>query len=176
MSNIPINVGAAGENRPKTMGSEGERSPAPRRPGTPETADKRNLSFESVAELHSFLEHRSRQWSMTIRLLEQQRQYLRSIEVQRDDSYRRLAEIMHMVDETFRNLKSATDKEEKAPADLDNLLEKNRKALEQLENIAAALSTNFVCWRSAWGMYAETCQKAKGLRAEMAASEPLTDA
>ena len=176
MSSIPISVAPSGDNRTKTLSPEGDRSSGPRRPGSPEGSDKKNLSFESVAELHSFLEHRSRQWSMTIRLLEQQRQYLRSIEVQRDDSYRRLAEIMHMVDETFRNLKGATDKEEKAPADLESLLEKNRKALEQLENIAAALSTNFVCWRSAWGMYAETCQKAKGLRAEMAASEPLTDA
>lgn len=176
MSSIPISVATAGDNRQKAMGTEVERSSAQRRPDAPQGGDKRNLSFESVAELHSFLEHRSRQWSMTIRLLEQQRQYLRSIEVQRDDSYRRLAEIMHMVEETFRNLKTATDKDEKTPADLESLLEKNRKALEQLENVAAGLSTNFVCWRSAWSMYSETCQKAKGLRAEMAASEPLTDA
>ena len=182
MSTIPITSLAGGQDvRPKQVAPEqsaDRNAPVvPRRPARPEYPEKREVpkNFESVAELHSFLEHRSRQWSMTIRLMEQQRQYLRSVEVQREDNYKKLAEIMDMVVETARTVKSATDREGRTPVDLEAIFEKNRRALDQLENVSVALSTNFLCWRSAWEQYVSTCEKAKGLRAEMAASEPLTD-
>jgi hypothetical protein len=80
-----------------------------------------------------------------------------------------------MVVETARTVKGATDREGRTPVDLEAIFEKNRRALDQLENVSVSLSTNFLCWRSAWEQYVSTCEKAKGLRAEMAASEPLTD-
>jgi hypothetical protein len=191
MSTIPITLSGSSELRVKQSASDQDRQERqnpppmpPRRPARLDFTEKREpmaekrdapANFESVAELHSFLEHRSRQWSMTIRLLEQQRQYLRGIEVQREDGYKKLAEIMEMVVETARNLKSATEKDGRSVAEVEIICEKNRKALDQLENIAVSLSTNFVCWRSAWEQYAQTVDKAKTLRAEMVASESLAD-
>jgi hypothetical protein len=183
MSTIPITSLAGGQDvRPKQVAPEqsaDRNAPVvPRRPAMrQDMPEKREVpkNFESVAELHSFLEHRSRQWSMTIRLMEQQRQYLRSVEVQREDNYKKLAEIMDMVVDTARTVKNATDREGRTPVDLEAIFEKNRRALDQLENVSVSLSTNFLCWRSAWEQYVTTCEKAKGLRAEMAASDPLTD-
>ena len=136
----------------------------------------RQPSFSTVTELHKFLEHRSRQLSMTIRLMEQQRKYLRSIELQRDDDYKKLTQIVATVAETASRLKTATEDETKTPRELEGVLEKNRIALDELENISAALRTDFLCWRSAWEQYLQTCVKEKELRSEMSASEPLTDA
>lgn len=190
MSTIPITMAGPSELRVKQSAPEQERQSnpppqPPRRPARLDFTEKREpileqrreppANFESVAELHSFLEHRSRQWSMTIRLLEQQRQYLRGVEVQREDGYKKLAEIMEAVVETARSLKSATEKDGRSAAEVEIICEKNRKALDQLENIAVLLSTNFVCWRSAWEQYVQTVDKAKTLRAEMVASESLAE-
>jgi hypothetical protein len=193
MSTIPITLAGSSELRVKQSAPDQDRQDRqnsqnpqvmPRRPARLDFTEKREpvpekrepaANFESVAELHSFLEHRSRQWSMTIRLLEQQRQYLRGVEVQREDGYKKLAEIMETVVDTARSLKSATEKDGRSAAEVEIICEKNRKALDQLENIAVSLSTNFVCWRSAWEQYVQTVDKAKTLRAEMVASESLAE-
>lgn len=132
-------------------------------------------SFRSVTELHKFLEQRSRQWSMSLHLLEEQRQHLRAMEAQRESHYQKLAESMDLVLETARNVNAAADKQHRNSGILKSVFENNRKALDQLEDVAAALSTNFFCWRSAWEQYVRTCEHAEGLRAEMTVSEPLTD-
>jgi hypothetical protein len=72
-------------------------------------------------------------------------------------------------------VKSATA-DSKPSSELDQLLENNRKALDQLESVAVSLISNFQIWRSTWEQYLETCARAKDLKAEMAATEPLIDA
>ena len=111
MCSIPVTLAGVSEMRAKQ--AEAERSSSMRRPAKPDFLEqKRDMApsnFESVAELHSFLERRSRQWGMSIRLLEQQRQYLRSMEIQREDTYKRLAEVLETVVDTARIVKAATD-------------------------------------------------------------------
>ena len=122
---------------------------------------------DAVAQLHSFLEHRSRQWSTTLRVMELQRQYVHAIEVERDAAYHKLAQVMEKLDESAQATKDSLSRGGVSPVDLATTFERNRKVLEDLENVSVSLSTNFMCWRSAWEQYAQTAQTAKKLGAEM---------
>ncbi len=122
---------------------------------------------DSVAQLHSFLEHRSRQWSTALRVMELQRQYVQSIEAERDAAYHKLAQVIERLDESAQATKASLGKTGVNPVDLATTFERNRKVLEDLENVSVALSTNFLCWRSAWEQYAHTAQTARKLGSEM---------
>ena len=151
--------------------------PAPlRKVARPEPdARSRPAPFQSATDLHNFLEKRSRQLGTAICLLEQQRQHLRAVEQQRDVLQKEFAAISEAVMDAARAVKTATGEVE-LPGDIDRLVERNRRTLEQLENVAVSLIANFQCWHSLWEQYTQTCAHAKGLKAEMAATEPLVDA
>lgn len=125
--------------------------------------------FGSVQRVNSFLEQRSRLLSTTIRLMEQQRQHLRTIEDDRDATYLELAAVVERVQETGRAAAAATAGDIK-PGDstMESLFEENGKALDDLENVSIALRANYLAWRSAWEHFASTRENGRVIRAEMA--------
>lgn len=133
-----------------------------------EQADPAKAS-DSTAELHSFLERRSRQWSTNVRLLEQHRQLVLSVEAERESEYARLRAIVESAEQSLRAVRAATDPqtENRVFGELEKVLENNRLTLEQLETIAASLNTNFLAWRAAWFQYAQTYEATKKIRMEI---------
>jgi hypothetical protein len=132
-------------------------------------------AFENAADLHSLLEKKSRELGGEIRLLEHQRQHLRSLEKQREYFYVELSKAVTSLTDSSNALNGALGDAERTIAAAP-LFEENRKALDVLENVSVALITNFQCWRSAWEQYVPTCKRVRDLKAEMSAVEPLVDA
>jgi chromosome segregation ATPase len=129
---------------------------------------------DSVADLHSFLEQRSRQWSSVLRLLEQQRVQIQTVEAERDVEYQKLSAAVEQAEQALRAVKAATDltKDARPASEIDKIIEHNRATLDQLETAAANLSTKFLAWRSAWSQYAQTYDTSKRMRADMEARIP----
>jgi hypothetical protein len=146
--------------RKETLRRVADESIVPEKPETGSHAD-------SVAQLHTFLEQRSRQWSSALRVMELQRQYVQAIEAERDAAYHKLAQVMEKLNESAHATKESLTRSGVNPVDLATTFERNRKVLEDLENVSVSLSTNFMCWRSAWEQYAQTAQTARKLGAEM---------
>lgn len=132
-------------------------------------------NFESATDVHNLLEKKSRQLGAEIRMLEQRRQTLRSIEKDRDALYRELATAVETLTDSARILGDALGEIDQ-PVDVQHLFENNLAAHDALENVSASLTTNFHCWRAACEQYTQTCERAKILKAEMSAAEPLVDA
>ena len=125
--------------------------------------------LDSAQKVNHLLEQRSRLLSMTIRLMEQQRQYFRAIEAEREAAYAKLEATIELVQETSRTAYAATESDAKpGDAGIDAMFEKNRKALDELDNVSIILRTNYLCWRSAWEQFAGTRERGKTIRAEMA--------
>src|SRR5262245_25655982 len=84
------------------------------------------------------LERRSREWSIMVRLLEQQRLFLESAEQERDRLYRDLARVVPEVQAAGQSVRSAMDatKAGDISGDLANLCSKNLHALDELEKVA----------------------------------------
>ena len=150
--------------------AEAERAPraANANEMAPTRAEPRSRT-DAVGELHGFLEHRSRQWSSVLRLLEQLRLHVQAVEAEREAEHRKLEAAMAAVEQPLRALKAAADpsRENRASGELDKVIESNRVALDQLETVAANLNTNFLVWRSAWLQYAQTFEASRRLRADM---------
>jgi chromosome segregation ATPase len=129
---------------------------------------------DSVADLHSFLEQRSRQWSSVLRLLEQQRVQIQTVETERDGEYQKLAAAVEAAEQAMRAVRAATDlsKDARPAAEIEKIIEHNRVTLDQLETVAANLNTRFLAWRSAWAQYAQTYDTSKRMRADMESRIP----
>jgi hypothetical protein len=125
-----------------------------------------------LGEMHTFLEHRSRQWSAMLRLQEQQRVQVQTLEAERDAEYKRLDAAVDAVQKGLRAMRSATDmnsKDARIAGETEKTIEMNRTALDQLETVAANLNTNFLAWRASWQQYATSLDAAKRIRADMEA-------
>ncbi len=140
-----------------------------------ESRDSSSANTEAATDLHSKFEKGARRLGTEIRMLEQQRQHLRSIEQQRGIIYRELTAAMEVLLHSDNTLNTALSQLEPS-AELTQFFDRNRDAIDALENVSASLVTNFECWCLAWEQYAQTCGRAKELKAEMAAAEPLVDA
>jgi hypothetical protein len=126
---------------------------------------------EGVSDMHTFLEHRSRQWSAMLRLQEQQRVQVAALETERDAEYKRLEAAVDAVQKALRALRAATDssKESRNAGEAEKAIEVNRSALDQLETVAANLNTNFLAWRAAWQQHAQSLDASRRIRADMEA-------
>jgi hypothetical protein len=153
--------------RAPTLAPNGNGADAPR------AAEPRRRA-DSVADLHSFLEQRSRQWSSVLRLLEQQRVQIQTVEAERDAEYQKLGAAVEAVEQALRAVRAATDltKDARPAGEIDKVIEHNRATLDQLETVAANLNTKFLAWRSAWAQYAQTYDTSKRMRADMEARIP----
>lgn len=132
-------------------------------------------NLESATEIHNLLEKKFRQLGAEIRLLEQRRQVLRSIERERELLYSDLAAAIETLNASARVLSDALGDIDHA-VDVSHLFDNNLAAHDALENVSASLTTNFHCWRAACEQYVQTCERAKHLKAEMSAAEPVVDA
>lgn len=124
---------------------------------------------DGASDIHSFLEHRSRQWSAMLRLQEQQRIQVSALEAERDTEYKRLDVAVEAVQKAIRGLRTAVElnKEGRNVAEVERAMELNRAALDQLETVAANLNTNFLAWRSAWQQYTQSLEASRRIRADM---------
>ncbi|NIK49406.1 uncharacterized protein YdbL (DUF1318 family) [Variibacter gotjawalensis] len=139
------------------------------------TASENFPQFESATDVHNLLEKKSRLLGAEIRMLEQRRQALRAMEKARDAVYGELAASVAMLTSSANALTASLNDAE-MPDQVGAAFDGNLESLDRLENVTAALITNFHCWRAAWEQYALTCNRAKILKAEMSAAEPLVDA
>ena len=136
----------------------------------PESGIPRRIDggFHGVAEE---LERRSRDWTMMVRLLEQQRLHLETSENERTRLYAQLHAILPVVDETAGSLETAveTTKSGDVSSNLSALFAENLRALDQLENAAKALTANLLWTRSSWEQYARSVIVAQKMREDRGA-------
>lgn len=173
---MPANLSRA-ELLEMALSSENEKSPRATTgseptlvPAQPEGArHEASRRTEGLGEMHTFLEHRSRQWSAMLRLLEQQRGQVQALEAEREAEYKRLEAAVEAVHRALRDVRTATDlnRENRSAGEAEKAIEINRTALDQLETVAANLNTNFLAWRSSWQQYAQTFEASKRIRADM---------
>jgi hypothetical protein len=142
---------------------------------TSSSVAKRAPAISNATDLHKFLEKRARQLGASISVLDQQRQHLRSVEAQRDTNSQEFASAVDKLNETARLLKDGIAGSARSD-ELDRLADNHQDALEQLEHIVFSANTTFQYWQATWDQYQKTCKRTEELKAEMAASEPLTDA
>jgi hypothetical protein len=123
---------------------------------------------DPVKDINSYLEHRTRELSTVIRLLEHQRVHLRSLEQERDTAYDRFNLTVAAVQEAARGLTEAMERDAK-PGDsqIEAEFDKSQRGLNELEALAVILRANYLNWRGAWEQYEATRERAKSIRAEM---------
>jgi hypothetical protein len=124
---------------------------------------------DALSEINTYLGPRSRQLAGTIRLMEQQRQFLKTMDVEREASAAKVTQNYELLREAQRAIQAISEKETK-PELAEAAFERHRKALEDLESAVAVAHTNFVCWRTAWEQFVQTREKGKALRAELSNS------
>ncbi|MBB4003036.1 hypothetical protein [Aurantimonas endophytica] len=115
------------------------------------------------------LENRVRSWRNLVRLLKQHRPQLETAAAEREKLIEALGRIVPEVVASGATLKTALDKTQSGDLS-DNLaghFSKNLKALEELEEVAEALTGNLVWMRSVWEQYARTIVQAQTMREEM---------
>lgn len=145
-------------------------APAPAAEASPEPVARlpRRIAggFRAVGDE---LDRRSRDWKNMVRLLEQQRPQLESAEAERDRLYEILARVGPEVQESGRTLKAMLDttKSGDVSGDLTAQFTKSLNALEELENVAGALTANLLWIRSAWEQYARSIIRAQKMREEL---------
>lgn len=112
------------------------------------------------------LDRRSRDSASMVRLLEQQRVHLEAAELERDRLYLALGRLTPEVNESGRSLKTMieTAKSGDVSGDLSAEFSRNLRALDELENIAQALSANLLWTRSGWEQYARSVIGAQMMR------------
>lgn len=122
--------------------------------------------FSGVADE---LDRRSRDWGMMVRLLEQQRLHLETSEKERDRLYADLESILPGVRASGKSLEKAvgTTKSGDVSGNLSALFVDNLRALDQLENVAKALTANLLWTRSSWEQYARSVIGAEKMRSEI---------
>ena len=115
------------------------------------------------------LENRVRNWRNMVRLLKQHRPQLETAAAEREKLIESLERVVPEVVESGTALKAALEKTQSGDLS-DNLaghFSKNLKALEELEEVAEALTGNLVWMRSVWEQYARTIVQAQTMREEM---------
>jgi hypothetical protein len=124
--------------------------------------------FLGVAE---DLERRSRDWTMMVRLLEQQRLQLETAENERTRLYAALEAVLPAALTTGRAVDDAiqTTKQGDVSANLSALFVENLRELDKLENIAAALTASLLSTRSTWEQYARSVIGAQKMRDDLRA-------
>ncbi len=122
--------------------------------------------FLGVAE---DLDRRGRDWTMMVRLLEQQRLHLETAEKERARLYESLGAIMPGVMESGRSLDGTIEntKAGDVSANLSALFVEDLRALDELENVAKALTANLLWMRSSWEQYARSVIGAQKMREEL---------
>ncbi|WP_375461885.1 hypothetical protein [uncultured Enterovirga sp.] len=122
--------------------------------------------FAAVAE---DLERRGRDWTMMVRLLEQQRLHLETAERERTRLYETLESILPEVRRTGETLETSieTTKSGDVSANLSALFVENLRALDELENTAKALTANLLWTRSSWEQYARSVIGGQKMREEL---------
>lgn len=122
--------------------------------------------FAAVADE---LDRRSRDWTMMVRLLDQQRLHLQTSETERDRLHIELEGMLPNMREAARALQSAIDatKSGDISANLSSLFAENLRSLDALENVARALTANLLWTRSSWEQYARSVIGAQKMREEI---------
>jgi hypothetical protein len=128
-----------------------------------------NQQPDTLGEINTFLEPRSRQLTGTIRLMEQQRYHYKNIDGEREATMAKISQAFEALREAQRATQAVAEKEVKIEL-AEAAFERHRKVLEELENAVAVAHTNFLCWRLAWEQFVQTREKAKALRAELSTS------
>lgn len=122
--------------------------------------------FTGVAEE---LDRRSRDWSMMVRLLEQQRLQLETSENERERLNAELELVLPDVRASTRALTKtvARTKTGDVSGNLSALFVENLHNLDRLENLARALTANLLWTRSSWEQYARSVIGAEKMRSEL---------
>lgn len=121
--------------------------------------------FTAVAEE---LDRRSRDWSLMVRLLSQQRLQLETAEDERHRLYLELEAVLPEVRSTATELadRVAMTKSGDVSGNLSALFTENLRELDKLENIAQALTANLLWIRSSWEQYARSVIGAEKMRTD----------
>lgn len=115
------------------------------------------------------LDRRSRDWTMMVRLLEQQRLHLETAEMERDRLYKSFEVIIPEVRESgalLETLMSRT-KSGDVSGNLSAQFADNLRALDKLENLSRALTANLLWTRSSWEQYARSVIGAQKMREDL---------
>jgi hypothetical protein len=117
------------------------------------------------------LDRRGRDWTTMVRLLEQQRLQLESAENERTRLYAALQAAMPRALESRDSLNGALEatKQGDISSNLSTRFAANLTELDELENIAKALTANLLWTRSSWEQYARSVLGAQKMR------ESITD-
>lgn len=112
------------------------------------------------------MERRGREWTQTMRLIEQNRMQLEAAERERDALQEKLRTLTTEVQEAGRSLKSTLDasKSGDVSGNLTAQFESSMHSLEALEKTSAALNANFMWVRSAWEQYARAVAQGQKMR------------
>lgn len=115
------------------------------------------------------LDRRSRDWTMMVRLLDQQRMLLETAEKERNRLYSALQAILPGAISTGRSVDEALEKTKNGDvsSNLSSLFSDNLRELDQLENISKALTANLLWTRSSWEQYARSVLGAQKMREEL---------
>jgi hypothetical protein len=124
--------------------------------------------FSSVA---ADLDRRGRDWTMMVRLLEQQRLQLETAEQERTRLYAALEAVLPGAVGTGRTVDQAIEKTKNGDvsSNLSSLFSDNLRELDELENVAKALTANLLWTRSSWEQYARSVLGAQKMREELKA-------
>ena len=122
--------------------------------------------FSGVAD---DLQHRSRDWRNTFRLMEQQRPHLEAAEGDRDRLHLALEQAVDEVKDSSRIFKEAIErtKEGDVSSDLAPQFARCLTALDELESVSEALTVNMLNIRACWEQYARTVIRAQRMRDEL---------
>ncbi len=122
--------------------------------------------FKGLAE---DLEKRGRDWTTTVRLLDQHRIVLEAAEQERGVLYEQLSRNVVEAQDSGRSLKATLDacKSGDISGDLAGQFARNARALADLEKTSAALGANLVWFQSLWEQYARMIVKAQRQREDV---------
>ncbi|MEF2551321.1 hypothetical protein VQ042_08075 [Aurantimonas sp. A2-1-M11] len=115
------------------------------------------------------LENRVRSWRNMVLLLKQHRPQLETAAAEREKLIKALERLVPEVVEVDSTLRAALAKTQSGDLsdDLAGHFSKNLRALEELEEVAEALTGNLVWMRSVWEQYARTIVQAQTMREQM---------
>jgi hypothetical protein len=121
----------------------------------------------NFADLGHLLEQRCRKWVAAARNLEQRRRHLAFLQAEQDLACAQLGRIVPAVQESYRSLKEAIDARQTGEAgkSVEESAAMNARALDELEELAGAISARAAWHRTAWEDYMQAAESARSLRA-----------
>ena len=139
-----------------------------------ETGEPKNTDLQPLPRrieggfqgLTAELDRRNRDWTTMLRQLEQQRLALEAAEQERDRLYAKLTGALPGVQASFESMTAAVaaSKAGDLSAELTTHFSENMRALDELEQVASALTNNFLWFRSSWEQYARSVIRAERMR------------